>query len=204
MADAINASDASRPKIVIGDTNSRWTREDINGNFFARLTNFDVSDAWVELCRGNIYPTTAMGDITDQSDPNNFSNYEVVDKIIYLNPKTENTLILKPKSFRIEQDYTYGYVQGTGDTKPLGDHRPVVVEFDCFKSGNAKRLIPDVNRDGAITVTDVTAAVDILLNKDNIQPFRYDHVAADANMDGTVSITDVTNIVNIVLNSLGH
>ncbi|MBR6181875.1 MAG: metallophosphoesterase [Prevotella sp.] len=204
LADAINASDASRPKIVLGDTNSRWTREDINTNFFTRLADFDVSDAWVELCRGNLYPTTALGDITDQSDPNNFSNYEVVDKIIYLNPKTENTLILKPRSFRIEQDYTYGYVQGTSDTKPLGDHRPVVVEFDCFKSGNAKRLIPDVNRDGFITVTDVTAAVDILLNRDDTQQNIYDHVAADVNMDGTVNITDITNIVNIVLSGQGH
>ena len=199
LADSINVTDLDRPKIVIGDTNSRWTREDINTNFFTRLANFDVSDVWVELCRGNQYPTIAMGDITDQSDPNNFSNYEVVDKIIYLNPKGANTLILKPKSFRIEQDYTYGNVQGTNDTTPLGDHRPVVVEFDCFKPGNAKRLIPDVNRDGVITITDITATVDILLNMDNIQPYYYDHVAADANMDGAITITDVTNIVNIVL-----
>lgn len=204
LADAINDADANRPKIVIGDTNSRWTREDINTNFFARLTNFNVSDTWVEMCRGNQYPTTAMNDLTDQSDPNNFSNYEVVDKIIYINPKGENTLQMIPKSFKIENDYTYGNVQGTSDTKPLGDHRPVVVEFKCYKLGDIKRLIPDVNRDGIINVTDVTAAVSILLLRDNQEPYIYDHVAADANMDGTFSITDITTIINIILSDLDN
>ena len=201
LADAINDADANHPKIVIGDTNSRWTREDIYGNFFNRLANFNVSDAWVELCRGNQYPTTAMGDLTDQSNPNNFGNYEVVDKIIYINPKGENTLQLKAMSFKIENDYTYGNVQGTDDTKQLGDHRPVVVKFKCFKTGDVKRLIPDVNRDGLINVTDATAAVDILLIRDNQPPYQYDHVAADANLDGTVNITDITTIIDIVLSS---
>ena len=39
-------------------------------------------------------------------------DYEVVDKIIYLNPSAADTPLLKAESFRIEQDYTYGQVQG--------------------------------------------------------------------------------------------
>ena len=141
LAEAINLSDLTRPKLVIGDTNSRWTREDIGANFTNLLSSqLTMSDVWVELCRGNVYPTTDMGDITDQSDPANFSNYEVVDKIIYINPTAPNTLQLQPQSFRIEQDYTYDYIDHNGNTNPLGDHRPVVVEFTYTKSGDVEPL----------------------------------------------------------------
>ena len=135
LADAVNASDHTRPKLIIGDTNSRWTREDISGNFANRLSaDFTISDAWVELHRDGIYPTTTMPDLTDQSDPTAFSNYEVVDKIIYINPATPDAVHLTPLDFRIEQDYTYGTVAALNgspveDNTPLGDHRPLVVTF---------------------------------------------------------------------------
>ena len=141
LAGAINAADATRPKLVIGDTNSRWTREEIASHFLNKLnSNLGASDVWVEKCRNNVYPTTAMGDITDQSDPTNFSNYEVVDKIFYINPKAANTVQLQPQSFKIENDYTYDYVDHDGNTKALGDHRPVVVEFKWMKSGDAVNM----------------------------------------------------------------
>ena len=199
LADAINNADASRPKLVIGDTNSRWTREDIKANFTDKFNKFTVSDVWVELCRNNIAPNTSMGDLTDQSVPTNYANYEVVDKVIYLNPKSANTIQLSPISFRIEQDYTYGNVQGTNDNKPLGDHRPVVVEFTCIKSGNVKSILGDVDRDGFVNITDVTALVEIVLGKDNATPCQFDHIAADVNMDGSISIVDVTELIEIIL-----
>ena len=137
LAADINNADASRPKLIIGDTNSRWTREDITVNFMQQLNkNLTASDVWVEFCRNGVYPTTDMGDLTDQSDPTNYTNYEIVDKIIYINPTVANTLQLVPQSFRIEQDYTYGTVNGTDDTTPLGDHRPVVVTFKYVKAGD--------------------------------------------------------------------
>lgn len=136
LAAAINGAVQSRPKLIIGDTNSRWTREDIKANFMDLLnSNLTASDAWVEFCRDGVYPTTDMGDLTNQDDPTNYSNYEVVDKIIYINPTAANTLQLIPQSFRIEQDYTYGTVDGTANNTPLGDHRPVVVAFKMVQSG---------------------------------------------------------------------
>lgn len=135
LAAAINNADHSRPKLIIGDTNSRWTREDMKANFMDLLnSNLTASDVWVEFCRDGVYPTTDMGDLTDQSDPTNYTNYEIVDKIIYINPTAPNTLQLVPQSFRIEQDYTYGTVDGTNNTTPLGDHKPVVVAFKMVKS----------------------------------------------------------------------
>ncbi|MBO4606409.1 MAG: hypothetical protein J5682_00740, partial [Prevotella sp.] len=163
LAEAVNATDSSRPKLIIGDTNSRWTREDIASNFSARLSkSLTATDVWVELYRNGICPTSDMSDLTDQSDPTNYTNYEVVDKIIYINPWLANTPQLVPQSFRIEQDYTYDYINHDGNTQQLGDHRPVVVEFKLVKSGG---IIGDVNRDGIISIADVTALVNIILGK---------------------------------------
>ena len=136
LASAINNADASRPKLIIGDTNSRWTREDITANFMNLLNNdLTASDVWVEFARGGVYPTVGTDALTDQSDPTNYTNYEIVDKIIYINPKAANTVQLVPQSFKIEQDYTYGTVEGTDNTTALGDHKPVVVTFKYQKPG---------------------------------------------------------------------
>jgi len=201
LANAINSSyNNNRPKIILGDTNSRWTREDIQTKFFDILMNgYDLTDAWVEHWRSGVYPTTDMDDLTDQSNPSDLSRYEVVDKIIYLNPKAEDTPKLKALSFRLEQDYTYDAVNHDGNTQQLGDHRPAVAEFMCVKTGDITLIIGDINKDGQITIADVTALVNIILGKDNTQPYQYDHLAADVNMDGSITIADVTSLVNIIL-----
>ena len=51
----------------------------------------------------------------------------------------------------------------------------------------------DVNKDGSITIADVTMLVNQVLGKDIPTP------AADVNGDGRVTIADVTELVNIVL-----
>ncbi|MBR1789499.1 MAG: dockerin type I repeat-containing protein [Bacteroidaceae bacterium] len=57
----------------------------------------------------------------------------------------------------------------------------------------------DVNRDGTISIADVTALVNIVLGKDSGDTPVYDHAAADVNQDGSISIADVTALVNVVL-----
>ncbi|MBR5697226.1 MAG: dockerin type I repeat-containing protein [Prevotella sp.] len=195
MADAINSSDSSRPKLVIGDTNSRWTREDIRTNFIDKLNGYSVGDPWVQFYRGGIYPTTDMSDLTDQTDQANFTNYEVVDKILYVNPSAADALQLVPKKFRIEQDYTYGYVNVTSDTKWLGDHRPVVVDFSLVRLSELKFLAGDVNRDGKVDIADLTALVNYLITHEG----DYDLEAADMNHDGDVTTDDVEPLVNLLL-----
>ncbi len=159
LADAINSADASRPKLIIGDTNSRWTREDITTNFMNRLSsNFTASDVWVEFYRDGIYPTTDMADLTDQSDPTNYTNYEIVDKIIYINPTAANTTQLIPQSFKIEQDYTYDSVDHDGNTKALGDHKPVVVAFKYVTAGDVVTLNLDLPYDATDNSTTIRNA----------------------------------------------
>ena len=62
-------------------------------------------------------------------------------------------------------------------------------------------LVGDVNRDGNISIADVTALVNIILGKatypeDND---KYDFAAANVNNDKAITISDVTALVNIIL-----
>lgn len=59
--------------------------------------------------------------------------------------------------------------------------------------------VGDINRDGHVSIADVTALVNIILGKDDTEPYQYDHDAADVNTDGGISIADVTALVNIIL-----
>ena len=86
--------------------------------------------------------------------------------------------------------------------------------FSCYSSTSAvggkpqiyrkvKQTTPsvvgDVNRDGQVSIADVTALVNIILGKDSTEPYQYDHDAANVNTDGSISIADVTALVNSIL-----
>jgi len=57
----------------------------------------------------------------------------------------------------------------------------------------------DVNKDGAISIADVTSLVNIIQGKDNAEPHQYNHLVADTNLDGKTSNADVTSLVNTIL-----
>ena len=57
-------------------------------------------------------------------------------------------------------------------------------------------LLGDVNNDGKVTIADVTALVNVLLDKGSSS---YNLDAADVNENGTRTIADVTALVNILL-----
>ena len=62
-------------------------------------------------------------------------------------------------------------------------------------------LIGDVNRDGKVSIADVTALVNIILGKAKYpdDADKYDFEAANVNLDNKISIADVTALVNIIL-----
>lgn len=60
-------------------------------------------------------------------------------------------------------------------------------------------LMGDVNNDGSITIADVTALVNILQEKDEEEPYRYNHRAANVNEDDEITLDDVPELVNIIL-----
>ena len=154
LTDAINAVDngreTPRPKIILGDTNCRWTRDAVKANFLDLLSsNLVASDVWVELCRNGFYPNPDMGSL----------NEEIVDKIIYINPTDTNTTQLVPQSFCIEQDYTY-----EDGTTPLGDHKPVVVEFKMVTAGATQPAEINLPDEGKNNATIIDNAQGVLAN----------------------------------------
>ncbi|MBQ7571467.1 MAG: hypothetical protein IJT19_04435 [Bacteroidaceae bacterium] len=77
-----------------------------------------------------------------------------------------------------------------------------VDKFQISRNGEewpSRILLGDVTGDGAVSIADVTALVNIILKKDNGQISASQQKAADVNGDGTISIADVTAVVNIIL-----
>ena len=56
-----------------------------------------------------------------------------------------------------------------------------------------------MTRDGKVDIADVTAAIDVVLGKDSVEPFVYDHDAADMDDDGDIDISDVTALIDTIL-----
>ena len=120
----LNNKDNGRPKIIIGDTNCRYTRDKVKANFIDVINEdgrYFAKDAWVELIRNNVYPVYDTPALTN-GKPNE-PTCEIVDKIIYLNPTT-GTHKVQAVNCDIDDTYT------------LGDHEPVVVTFKTIGASN--------------------------------------------------------------------
>lgn len=78
----------NRPIIVMGMTNSLYTREAIKTKFIDVInqqSNLSVSDAWVELVRGGVYPVYGTEDEEPGTNYYDDQTGEVVNKIFYIN-----------------------------------------------------------------------------------------------------------------------
>ncbi|MCR5131656.1 MAG: BspA family leucine-rich repeat surface protein [Prevotella sp.] len=92
--------------------------------------------------------------------------------------------------------------QETGNTydftMPAND-----VTISAVFEDNPDFRMGDVNRDGSVTIADVTALVNIILGKATAAD-NYDTDAADVNRDNVITIADVTRLVNIILGKEGN
>ena len=134
----ISNANLNRPAIVMGVTNSLYTREDIKTKFIDAINvngKLTVNDAWVELKRGGKYPTFG----TDAEIPGNFyyddQNGEVVNKIFYINNSgsaytikansyfrdVDNFGLLKNPPVVVNFTITDGQVQSLGTTVTIKD-----------------------------------------------------------------------------------
>lgn len=112
-----------------------------------------------------------------------------------------------------------GVVSGTGDAKVTLDCSELGLRTGFITAGAAVRIWDitvtyvgvaynsycttvsgvtpgDVNKDGYVTIADVTALVNILLNKDTT---AYDLNAADVDDANGITVADVEELVNIIL-----
>ena len=116
LADYIVANSAGRALIVLGDTNSRYTRqEDILREFVATI---GVTDVWVELVRGGDVPPfgPSLRDCQDFASP----DCERVDKIFY---RSGDEVEITALSHAVPSDW----VDSLGEQ--LSDHEPLVAEL---------------------------------------------------------------------------
>ena len=62
--------------------------------------------------------------------------------------------------------------------------------------GKADHLLGDINNDGVVNVTDVTALINKILG---VATADYDDEITDINGDGVINVTDVTALINLIV-----
>ena len=129
LANAILANRDGRPKLIIGDTNCRYTRNKVTDNLITPLSElYTIKDVWVEKFQNGKAPdyTPDVDDdivVSDKTNSKAYETGEIVDKIFYLNPKGGN-LSFTLKDLVFDADH---YKKDNGSL--LGDHVPVIATF---------------------------------------------------------------------------
>ncbi|HEY8984600.1 MAG TPA: jacalin-like lectin [Streptomyces sp.] len=118
LSDFIRANSAGNAVIVMGDTNTRYTR---SGDNIRTLTSENgLTDAWVQLVKGGTAPTQGADAIVcPTSAPPN--TCEVVDKVLY-----RSSELVKLSASRYSNDWAK-FLDSAGGN--LSDHFPHTVDF---------------------------------------------------------------------------
>ncbi|MGW6791179.1 jacalin-like lectin [Streptomyces chartreusis] len=118
LSDFIQANSAGNAVIVMGDTNTRYTRT--GDNIRTLVAENGLTDAWVQLVKGGT-PPAAGGDalLCDAAAPAN--DCEVVDKVLYRGGE-----LLSLNATRYNDDWAKFLRE---DGKHLSDHFPHTVDF---------------------------------------------------------------------------
>ncbi|MFF3607928.1 jacalin-like lectin [Streptomyces sp. NPDC002463] len=121
----IETHSAGNAVVVMGDTNTRYTR---TGDTIAEFATANgLTDAWVELIRGGTPPAKGSDALVcDQSLPTVPNTCEVVDKILYRG----STLVSLDATSYANQHA--GFL--TGDGLMLSDHDPIAVGFSWSRN----------------------------------------------------------------------
>ena len=112
----------NRPIILMGDTNCRYTRDDMFQYLFNKVdSDLTYADPWVEYSWNGVYPTLGSSSLMvpskDSASTLSEQTGEVVDKIIYFNNPNSPTQI------------TANYYLNDTDYAGMADHNPVRAEF---------------------------------------------------------------------------
>ena len=119
LATYIKNNHNNRPVIILGDTNCRYTRDELKTAFVDVInadSRLEIKDAWVELIWGGTYPTYGSGAM--MTHEYGMQKGEIVDKVFYINTTASaSNLKLKANSYLHDESVT------------TSDHKPVVVNF---------------------------------------------------------------------------
>lgn len=117
LVEYIKSHDNGRNILILGDTNCRYTRDNVKGKLIDPINavdNFTIHDAWIELIRGGAYPN--IGDPAIMIGDNGPQMGEVVDKIFWIE-NSKSRLKIKANSFLHDTSFT------------ASDHYPLTVNF---------------------------------------------------------------------------
>lgn len=125
---------------------------------------------------------TVSGNFQISLDRRNWSNE------LTLDPSGE-TVFLRVKNTDVPGVYSGCMVARVGSMEVTADFEAVV---------RSTVTLGDVNKDGNVNISDVTALIDYLLGSHDDQAF--DTNAADVNQDSSINISDVTMLIDMLLN----
>ncbi|MEW1778595.1 jacalin-like lectin [Streptomyces sp. NPDC086777] len=127
LTDFISTHSAGNAVVVMGDTNTRYTRTADTIAEFASANG--LTDAWVQLIRGGSAPAKGSDALVcDQSGATVPNTCEVVDKVLYRGSKLVN---LNATSYDNEHAKFL-----TSDGLMLSDHDPITVGFSWSQNAN--------------------------------------------------------------------
>jgi hypothetical protein len=114
----IEGNSTDRAVILLGDTNSRYTR---TSDEIRDILNLGFDDVWLEEYYAGVAPTQNDINNTSDCDTNpNSANCELKDKIFF---RSGDTTLLTLSDYGIPSSF----VDGFGE--PLSDHDPVMASF---------------------------------------------------------------------------
>ncbi|KAJ5771990.1 hypothetical protein N7520_002519 [Penicillium odoratum] len=123
VADYIDTWSIGNAVLIMGDTNSRYTRSADTGIRVFKSQN-DLTDAWVQLEQGGIYPT-AGADAVVCDNPSTIETCETVDKALY---RGSDIVTLDATSFTYDgEEFLNTDADYLGDV--LSDHNPILIDF---------------------------------------------------------------------------
>ncbi|MFG3295112.1 jacalin-like lectin [Streptomyces sp. NPDC048179] len=123
----IGTHSAGNAVVVMGDTNTRYTRSADTIAEFA--SNNGLTDAWVQLIRGGSAPAKGSDALVcDQSGATVPNTCEVVDKVLY---RSSKLVTLNATSYNNEHAKFL-----TSDGLMLSDHDPITVGFSWTQNAN--------------------------------------------------------------------
>ncbi|MCW8377362.1 jacalin-like lectin [Streptomyces justiciae] len=127
LSDFIQANSAGNAVIVMGDTNTRYTRSGDNIRTLADENG--LTDAWVQLVKGGVRPTQGAGALVcPTTAPTN--DCEVVDKVLYRGSK-----LFSLTATRYNNEWAK-FLDSAGGN--LSDHFPHTVDFSYTLNSSLK------------------------------------------------------------------
>ncbi|KAJ5548524.1 hypothetical protein N7513_005758 [Penicillium frequentans] len=133
VADYIDTWSIGNAVLVMGDTNSRYTRSADTGIRVFKSQN-DMADVWVELEEAGVYPT-AGADAIVCDNPSTIETCETVDKALY---RGSDIISLTATSFLYDgEEFLNTDSEYLGDV--LSDHNPILMGFSWTMSSSLRQ-----------------------------------------------------------------